>query len=274
MIPQRKPKVNRDEAFGLFLLSSVEKNNEQSRQMADVAKTIAKFAKDSWDKIDAFLKDVDVRINKRLAEIKDGKDGEKGDKGDKGDKGEQGEQGEQGERGEKGERGENGKDGSPDTGDQIIQKINEANELIEQKAIEGLGDLQKELEKVKEIRITGTRSFFGAKGIGLYIGGAKKLLTAQQINLVAGSNVSIVYNHANGRNDITISATGGSGAFSLLIATGTINDTNTSFTFASEPTIVVVNGASYRHGSGVTISGVNVTLDNPVGQNGDIYGLG
>lgn len=109
----------------------------------------------------------------------------------------------------------------------------------------------------------------GSRGITLYVNGAKKLLTAQTIN-ITGSGVT--YNYANGRNDITI--TGGAGAFSILAATGAINNSNTAFTFASAPTVVVVNGAMYRDGSGCTISGTSVTLDNPVGSGGDIYGLG
>ena len=50
-------------------------------------------------------------------------------------------------------------------------------------------------------------------------------------------------------------------------------NSNTSFTAASTPNIVIINGASYRNGAGVTISGTSVTTDNPVGVGGDIYGL-
>lgn len=59
----------------------------------------------------------------------------------------------------------------------------------------------------------------------------------------------------------------------VLTATGTIDDSNTSFTFSEEPTAVVINGAMYRDGNGVTISGTSVTTDFPVGQGGDIYGI-
>jgi len=59
----------------------------------------------------------------------------------------------------------------------------------------------------------------------------------------------------------------------ILEATGTIDDSNTTFTFSSSPSLIVVNGAVYRNGHGCTIAGLNVTLDNPVGTGGDIYGI-
>lgn len=163
---------------------------------------------------------------------------------------------------------------TPETGDEVIAKINKAKTLIAKEAVKDLEKVEQEVEKLKEIRLTANRGIFGAKGFQLLVGGVKRQFNAQTLNLVAGSNVTLTYNYANGRNDITISATGGSGAFSLLAATGAVNDTNTAFTFPSEPTMVVVNGASYRDGHGCSITGTSVTLDSPVGTGGDIYGIG
>lgn len=87
--------------------------------------------------------------------------------------------------------------------------------------------------------------------------------------VAAGTGVTI--NTANGVKTISVGAAG----LSVLTATGTVDDSNTIFTFASTPTLVVVNGVSYRNGHGVTIAGTTATLDNPVGtNNGDIYALG
>jgi hypothetical protein len=135
-------------------------------------------------------------------------------------------------------------------------------------AIEGLDAALK--EKVKEVRVSGG----GGRGIQLHVDGSRKGLTAQAINLIAGTGVTLTYSHAHGRNDITISASGGS--LSLLTATGTIDDTNTAFTFESKPQLVIVNGASYREDKGWTWTEgtLTVTLDNPVGVGGDIYALG
>lgn len=143
-------------------------------------------------------------------------------------------------------------------------------ERLDKTAIRGIEEIE---EKVKEISLRPVGRGGGAKGIGLYIGGSKKLLTAQQINLIAGTNITLSYSYANGRNDITING-GAGGSMSVLAATGTINDSNVVFTFASEPKLVVVNGAAYRHGAGVTIATTTATLDNPPGSGGDVYGLG
>lgn len=60
----------------------------------------------------------------------------------------------------------------------------------------------------------------------------------------------------------------------LPLVTGTIDDTNRIFTFAKTPTIVVVNGASYINGFGVTIAGITATLDSAAGTGGSLYALG
>lgn len=64
-----------------------------------------------------------------------------------------------------------------------------------------------------------------------------------------------------------------SGSLTILTATGTVDDSNTSFSFASAPTLVVINGALYRDGHGYTLSGLNITTDSPVGVGGDIFGI-
>lgn len=63
------------------------------------------------------------------------------------------------------------------------------------------------------------------------------------------------------------------GGFSIISVSGTIDDSNVDFVAASLPTLVVINGTSYRNGKGVTISGLTITTDNPVGEKGDIYAL-
>lgn len=60
---------------------------------------------------------------------------------------------------------------------------------------------------------------------------------------------------------------------SFLTATGDVDDSNTVFTFAEAPLLIVQNGAMYRNGKGVTISGTSATLDYPVGIGGDIFGI-
>lgn len=154
-----------------------------------------------------------------------------------------------------------------ETGDQIIEKINSAETLISKDSVEGLADLEKGVEEVKK-RPLGA---FGRSLLQFFVNGSKKG-AIQYLNLIAGSGVTLTYNNAYGRNDVTISAAGG--AFSILTATGTIDDSNKVFTFVSTPTIVIVNGASYINGAGVTIVGTTATLDNVVGTGGNLYGIG
>lgn len=63
----------------------------------------------------------------------------------------------------------------------------------------------------------------------------------------------------------------GGGLVLLNPVSGLLNDTNTTFVFATKPRFVVVNGATYRNGHGVTITGQTAVLDNPPGVNADVY---
>ena len=145
----------------------------------------------------------------------------------------------------------------------------QGDERLDKKAIRGIEDIEK---NIKEIQIRPTQGG-GKRGIQLFVDGSRKGLTSQSLNLIAGTNVTLTYSYSNGRNDVTISASGGSGVTTLLTATGTVNDSNVTFTFASEPVLVVVNGTSLRNGHGCTIVTTTVTLDQPVGTGGDIYGI-
>lgn len=187
--------------------------------------------------------------------------------GPKGDIGPRGEMGLQGFPGINGLHGKDGKDGSPDTPEQIAEKLNTTEESIESYVIQGLDELKKKVDGISIRPI----SIGGRSLLQLYVNGSKKG-AIQYLNLVPGTGVTLTYAYASGRNDITISATGAS--LSLLTATGTIDASNTVFTFVSAPQIVVVNGASYVNGAGVTIVGTTATLDNPPGVGGSVYGIG
>lgn len=55
------------------------------------------------------------------------------------------------------------------------------------------------------------------------------------------------------------------------VPSGTIDDSNVTFSVANEPLYIVVNGASYFDGAGYSYSGGTITLDNPVGTGGTIH---
>lgn len=66
---------------------------------------------------------------------------------------------------------------------------------------------------------------------------------------------------------------GGASTIIILAATGTVDDSNTVFTFTSTPQIVVVNGMSYTDGHGVSIVTTTATLDSPAGVGGFVFGI-
>lgn len=228
-----------------------ENETDLAEVKAECQKLMADMMKEQVSNLN-FIKD---KV-KRIKEGKDGKDGTPGKDG----------------QSIVGPAGADGKDAPIKTPQEVRDELEtlEGDERLDKSAVKGIEQIE---ENIKQIELRPVGKGGGGKGIGLYIGGSKKLLTAQMINLVAGTGISITYAYTSGRNDITISATG-SGSFSVLAATGTINDANTVFTFPSTPSIVVVNGASYRNGAGVTIVTTTATLDNPVGVGGDIYGVG
>jgi len=115
-----------------------------------------------------------------------------------------------------------------------------------------------------------TKAGWGAHPLTIAGAGLTKSKTTRHINF-KGTGVSSVVRNPDGTVDVTI--TGGSGSFGIIAITGTVDNSNTSFTAASAPSVVVVNGATYRNGKGVTIVGTAITLDNPVGIGGDLYAL-
>ena len=66
------------------------------------------------------------------------------------------------------------------------------------------------------------------------------------------------------------------GGITIVPITGTINDTNVTFTSTSEPTLLNINGAFYQTTGGVitwTYVAGTITLSSPVGTGGSIYGI-
>lgn len=146
------------------------------------------------------------------------------------------------------------------------------NERLDKSAIKGIEAIE---EKIKSIELRPSGVGGGSRGIQLYVDGVKEG-QVNMVNLIAGTNVTLTYARASGRNDVTIDASGG-GSMTVLAATGTINDSNMSFDFASAPTLILINGIAYRSTGGAitwSYAGTTATLSQPVGSGGDIYALG
>jgi len=80
---------------------------------------------------------------------------------------------------------------------------------------------------------------------------------------------------ATGDPDVTVTIPGGVGS-SIVTVTGTRDDSNTTFTAATEPTVLVINGSAYnKTGGSYTWTYVSGTIEisNAVGVGGDIYGV-
>lgn len=88
----------------------------------------------------------------------------------------------------------------------------------------------------------------------------------------AGTGVTIVEN-VDGQK--VINATG-AGGFSIITVNGTIDDSNTAFTAASEPKLLNISGAFYQKTGGAytwTYVAGNITLNVAVGAGGSIFGI-
>ncbi len=72
------------------------------------------------------------------------------------------------------------------------------------------------------------------------------------------------------------SGTSSTGSFTIIPVTGTIDDSNVTFTSATLPTLLNINGSFYQQtGGAITWSraGTTITLSGPVGLGGSIFGI-
>jgi hypothetical protein len=87
---------------------------------------------------------------------------------------------------------------------------------------------------------------------------------------VAGDNVTV---DATDPANPIVASTGG---VAHITISGTINDSNTTFTALSEPLDLVINGATYAKTGGAitwTYTAGTIVLSSPIGTGGSIYGI-
>ena len=141
-------------------------------------------------------------------------------------------------------------------------------ERLDKSAIKGIEELEGEIALVK--KNAGKVQLIGTNTIDILVDGTK-VGQSRYVNLIAGTGVTITHNRVGERNDITISAS--STAMSVMTATGTVNGSNTSFIFASKPTLVISDGVSLRENGGWTWNAGTLTATLTVPSQFDIYGL-
>lgn len=248
---------------------------------------ILEYLDEIEDKIDKAIPAFEDVISKVKGEDSDvpGPQGEKGERGERGDtvvgpQGPQGDQGEpgrdgrdgrDGEDGRNGRDGKNGIDGAPDTGEEIIEKINKTpvgpGLKIDSEHVEGFDELK------NTVRANAARVNSAPVGFRAYVGGVKKGLL-QEVNFVAGSNMTITHSVVNGLPTITFASSGGGGSASFINneLLGTGDDNQTVFTLASTPVAgtvcVYAGGLRQTLTTDYLISGstVTFTFKVPTGQ--------
>jgi hypothetical protein len=137
-----------------------------------------------------------------------------------------------------------------DTPEQLAQKINTLHGQIDMKVLRGWPDFE------RRININAHTP----KDFDVRIGVSKTEVQGlrDRIALLESSSATL--------------------ANSILSATGTIDDSNTAFTFTRKPTVIIYNGvAIIETGGAVTWSwdagSLTATLSSPVGTGGSIFGL-
>lgn len=245
----------------------VQKPQESGMMFAEVSMLLTKLQGMEKNLIDA--KAEVMRVVNHALTISQGQQGIQGRQGIKGDKGDKGDSivGPRGPQGEKGDRGDMPTVDERSIAEKVAAMIRTPEDgkdaIIDYDKIkEEVFSALKKDKKLKPEDIDGWEQTIGPiRSLAAGFRGGGDTVTA-------GSNITITTN-ANGQK--VIAAAGAS--LSIITVTGTVDDSNTSFTAASAPTVVVVNGASYINGAGVTIVGTAITLDNPVGTGGSIYAL-
>jgi hypothetical protein len=169
-----------------------------------------------------------------------------------------------GKDGRDGTNGTNGKDGSPDTPAQVRDKLEslEDEERLDVSAIKGLDnyeELKTAIAEGKSVSVVTSPS----RGIFLYIDGVKKGIISN-MNLVAGTGMSIAYSKVNGQDTLTFNSSGGpGGGITVETPPETPDAVTTVFTVSDEPQWVVADGTTYFDGKGYSYAALQVTMEIP-----------
>lgn len=127
---------------------------------------------------------------------------------------------------------------------------------LDKSAIRGLEEaLEEAVKNGKHVEVKGS-----SRGLFLSIDGVEKGIL-QNINLKAGTGMSIAYSQVNGQDTITFNSSGGGST--VETPTGTVNAVNTVFTVTAEPKFVVADGTTYFDGAGYAYSALSITMDVP-----------
>jgi len=147
-----------------------------------------------------------------------------------------------------------------------VDNIKDIDELVDRVVSEIKDDVRVEISRSKQ-------SYHGG-GFSNIANDSGTVSTGLDTLKFSGAGVSSVTQ--TGR---TVTVNIASGGFTILTTADTIDDSNTTFVFTGTPTAVVINGQMFN--AGATIGGVvvwtnvgaTVTLSNPVGSGGSLWGI-
>lgn len=207
---------------------------------------------------------------------KDGKTGERGRPGAPGRQGKPGRDGRDGRDGEDGRDGVDGKDGKDGKNGSIPDHEWDGTKI----RFENPDGTWGEWVDIRGPQGRTGESFGPADGGGLM----HSPITVRQggtrfegvSEIVIGANLTATRT-PNGISIAGENGGGGGGNINFETPSGTVNDSNVTFTVANEPLYLVVNGAQIFEGAGYSYSGGTITLDNAIGTGGFIrsaYGSG
>lgn len=183
----------------------------------------------------------------------------KGDKGDMGEKGDTGDQGPRGEKGDTGRDGRNGRDGESIMGPR--------------------GEAGKDSVSEHKTEIIREELTLDDKIARKIVAAISKLPEKYRLDVSSLRNVSS-FLHNGKRYEVSELMHGGGSSTSgsslkQETPTGTVDDSNTTFTVAHEPFYINVNGADYFVGTGsyTSYAAGTITLSSAVGLGGFIRSI-
>lgn len=143
--------------------------------------------------------------------------------------------------------------------EELVSDITESNSKDKEDVLAQVNDLKKELEK--DIQLLKNRPIGGGSmNRQIFINGADPLIRYTDLNLKAGSNVSITYqnNDVTKKVDVTFSSSGGGGGGGIVRSVNTVATNTAAGTFSGTDYVYLASGT------------ITITLPTSVG-NSNLY---
>lgn len=193
--------------------------------------------------------------------------GLKGPEGKQGPRGDSavGIQGPEGPRGPQGPQGPDGNDANL-TADEILKRL--ASIGIPYDLIKNIPPQKTLTRELPSITLFGGRN--SGRGSLIVRNGSNPIGQDIRILNVTGAGVTVTRD-GDGIATINIGTQSGGSGFTELTATGTIDDSNVTFTFTQKPSYIVADGVWHKENDGWTWSGLTATLTIPPST--AIYGV-